>query len=139
MKKILAALLLVLPIAVNADDFGVKVPEWKDFAPTAFIDVKEPKGIIGKLNVTAAYWYQRRVDFEAGLEECAQFANNDERFTCYENLKVKQFKENTDYNARVEAQQQSSAIQEMNSMQDTMMPINHYLQNIGRFQPNEFR
>ncbi len=137
MKKFLAALLLVLPISVFANDFGASVPEWKDFAPSAFVDVKEPKGI-GKLNVTAAYWYQRRVDFEAGLEECKEFLNNDERFTCYENLKVKQFKENTDYNARIEAQQQSSAIQEMNSMQDTMMPVNHYLQNLGRFQPNEF-
>ena len=86
MKKFLAALLLVLPISVFANDFGASVPEWKDFAPSAFVDVKEPKGI-GKLNVTAAYWYQRRVDFEAGLEECKEFLNNDERFTCYENLK----------------------------------------------------
>lgn len=138
MKKFITALLLILPIAAFADDFGTNIPQWKDFAPTAFIDVKEPKGI-GKLNVTAAYWYQRRVDFESGLEECKMFLNNDERFTCYENLKVKQFKENTDYNARIEAQQQTSAIQEMNNMQNTMMPINHYLQNIGRFQPNEFR
>ncbi len=138
MKTFITALLLILPITAFADDFGAKIPEWKDFVPTAFMNVKEPKGV-GKLNVTAAYWYQRRIDFESGLEECKAFANNDERFTCYENLKVKQFKENTDYNARVEAHQQSSAIQEMNSMQDTMMPINHYLQNIGRFQPNEFR
>lgn len=137
MKKFLTTLFLVLPITAFADDFGSNIPEWKDFAPTAYVDVKEPKGL-GKLNVVASYWYQRRVDFEAGLEECKAFLNNDERFTCYENLKVKQFKENTDYNARMEAQQQSSAIQEMNSMQDTMMPINHYLQNIGRFQPNEF-
>ncbi len=138
MKTFITALLLILPITAFADDFGAKIPEWKDFVPTAFMNVKEPKGV-GKLNVTAAYWYQRRIDFESGLEECSQFANNDERFTCYENLKVKQFKENTDYNARVEAQQQNSAIQEMNNMQGTMMPINHYLQNIGRFQPNEFR
>ena len=128
----------VLPIAVLADDFGANIPEWKDFAPTAYIDVKEPKGIMGKLNVNAAYWYQRKVDFENALEECKSIANNDERFTCYETLKIKQFKENTDYNARIEAKQQSSAIQETNSMQDTMMPINHYLQNFGRFQPNEF-
>lgn len=138
MKTFITALLLILPITAFADDFGAKIPEWKDFVPTAFMNVKEPKGV-GKLNVTAAYWYQRRIDFESGLEECKAFANNDERFTCYENLKVKQFKENTDYNARVEAQQQNSAIQEMNNMQGTMMPINHYLQNIGRFQPNEFR
>lgn len=138
MKQITALLALLIPLAVFADDFGTNVPEWKDFAPSAFVDVKEPKGL-GKLNVTAAYWYQRRVDFEAGLEECAGYANNDERFTCYETLKIKQFKENTDYNARIEAQQQNSAIQEMNSMQDNMLPINGYLQNISRFQPNEFR
>ncbi len=139
MKKLLIGLLLIAPISAFADDFGASIPEWKDFCPTAFVDVKEPKGIVGKLNVTAAYWYQRRVDFENGLEECQEFLNNDERFTCYENLKLKQFKENTDYNARIEAQQQAASIQEMSSMQDTMLPINHYLQNIGRFQANEFR
>lgn len=138
MKQIIALLALLIPLTVFADDFGTNIPEWKDFAPSAFVDVKEPKGL-GKLNVTAAYWYQRRVDFEAGLEECTGYANNDERFTCYETLKIKQFKENTDYNARIEAQQQNSAIQEMNSMQDNMLPINGYLQNLGRFQPNEFR
>ncbi len=139
MKRVLVSLALLVPLACLADDFGANVPEWKDFAPTAFVDVKEPKGILGKLNVTAAYWYQRRIDFEAGLKECMGYANNDERFTCYENLKVKQFKENTDYNARIEAKQQNSSIQEMNSMQDTMLPINHYLQNMTRFQPNELR
>lgn len=138
MKRIIALLALLIPLAVFADDFGTNIPEWKSFAPSAFVDVKEPKGI-GKLNVTAAYWYKRRVDFESGLEECASYANNDERFTCYETLKIKQYKENTDYNARMEARQQNSAIQEMNSMQDTMLPISNYLQNIGRFQPNEFR
>lgn len=139
MKKILTAFLFVLPISVFASDFRTNIPEWKDFAPSAFADVKEPKGVIGKLNVTAAYWYQRRIDFESGLEECQAYANNDERFTCYERLKLKQFKENTEYNAKIEAQQQASAIQEMNSRTNTMVPINQYLQNIGRFQPNEIR
>lgn len=138
MKKLLTSFLLILPISVLADDFGMRVPEWKDFAPTAFINVKEPKGV-GKLNVTAAYWYQRKVDFEAGLEECKSFLNNDERFSCYEVLKVKQFKENTDYNARIEAQQQNSAIQEMNNRTDTMLPINNYLNNFAKFQANEIR
>lgn len=138
MKKILFLLAMSLPLAVLADDFGTTVPEWKDFAPSAYIDVKAPKGV-GKLNVIAAYWYQRRVDFEAGLEECKAYLNNDERFTCYETLKVKQFKENTDYNARMEARQQNSAIQEMNNMQGNMFPLNNYIQNIGRFQANEFR
>lgn len=138
MKKLLLAFLLVLPISALADDFGVKVPQWKDFAPSAFVDVKEPKGV-GKLNVSAAYWYQRRVDFEKGMAECQSFLNNDERFSCYETLKVNQFKENTDYNARIEAQRQNSAIQEMNNMQGTMLPINNYLNNFGKFQANEFR
>ena len=63
MKKFLAALLLVLPISVMAEEFGLNIPEWKDFAPSAFVDVKEPKGL-GKLNVTAKYWYDRKVAFE---------------------------------------------------------------------------
>lgn len=137
MKKVLILLAFILPLAVVAEDFGINIPEWKDFCPSAFVDVQEP-GRLAKLNVAANYWYQRRVDFEAGLEECKALETNDERFNCYERLKVKQFKENTDYNARIEAQRRA-AIPEMNSMTDTMLPINHYLNNIGRFQPNEFR
>ena len=139
MKKLLAALFVLLPLAVNADDYGMKVPEWKDFAPSAFVDVKEPK-MIGKLNVTASYWYKRRVDFEAGLAECQALATYEERFTCYENLKIKQFKENSDYNARIEARRQlGSGPQQMNSMTDTMLPLNNYVNNFTKFQPNEFR
>ncbi|MBR6634119.1 MAG: primosomal protein N', partial [Clostridia bacterium] len=41
----------------------------KDFAPSAFVDVEEPKGL-GKFNVTAKYWYQRRLAFEEGIEVC---------------------------------------------------------------------
>lgn len=139
MKKLLAIVALSLPLtALALDDNGMKVPEWKDFAPKAYVDVKEPSKL-GKLNVVASYWYQRKVDFEAGLEECQGYEANNERFTCYENLKVKQFKENSEYNARVEARQQNSSIQEMNSMTDTMFPIGGYLNNIGKFQANEIR
>ena len=68
MRKIFISLLLIAPIAVLADDFGINVPEWKDFAPSAFVDIKEPKGF-GKLNVNASYWYQRKVDFDSAIEE----------------------------------------------------------------------
>ena len=66
MKKILVLLALLLPFAVIADDVvtydGVTEPEWKDFAPAAFVDVSEPKGL-GKLNEAVSYWYGRRADF----------------------------------------------------------------------------
>ena len=68
MKKILAILSFLLPLSVFAiDDFGLKAPQWKDFAPSAFVDVKEPRGF-GKLNVTAKYWFDRRVSFERRKE-----------------------------------------------------------------------
>lgn len=139
MKKFLAALFLLAPVAVIAADYGVNVPEWKNFCPSAYVDVKEP-GKLGKFNVVASYWYQRKVDFEAGLEECKAMEANDDRFNCYEALKVKQFKENTDYNARIEAQQRANAgIPEMNDRTNTMLPINNYINNFTRFQANEIR
>ena len=97
MKKFLIALSLILPLAAFADDLGLNAPQWKDFAPKTFVDVQEPKGL-GKFNVTAKYWYERRIAFEEGIAECQTIEAYDERFTCYESLKVKQFKENTDYN-----------------------------------------
>jgi hypothetical protein len=139
MKKIIATFLLILPLAVIAEDFGTKIPEWKDFAPSTFVDVQAP-GKLSKFNVVANYWYQRRVEFEAGLEECQALEANDERYNCYENLKVKQYKANTDYNARVEAQMKNtSGIPEMSSKTDTMLPINGYLNNFAKFQQNEIR
>ena len=49
MKKILILLTLLVPFAVIADEAitinGVNEPEWKDFAPHAFINVEVPKGI----------------------------------------------------------------------------------------------
>ncbi len=139
MKKILIALSLILPLAAFADDLGLNAPQWKDFAPKTFVDVQEPKGL-GKFNVTAKYWYERRIAFEEGIAECQTIEAYDERFTCYESLKVKQFKENTDYNARIEAQRQASAsIPEMSDRTDNMLQLNNYVNTYTRFMPNELR
>ena len=138
MKKILLALTLLLPLSVIAEDFGLNVPQWKDFAPKAFIDVQEPKRL-GKFNVTAKYWYERRLVFEEGLETCRALESHEEKFNCYEVLKVKQFKLNTEYNAKIEAQQQSmSGIPEMQNRTDTMLPINMF-GGYANMIPNELR
>ena len=138
MKKIIATLVLLLPLVASAKDFGLNVPKWEDFAPSAFVDVKEPKRL-GKLNVTAKYWYERRVAFEQGLEACAEFESHEDKLSCYEILKVKQFKENSEYNARIEAQQQAmSGIPEMQSRTDTMLPINMF-GGYSQMIPNELR
>lgn len=130
--------MFLLPLTAFAEDFGLNVPQWKDFAPTAFVDVKEPKGI-GKFNVTAKYWYQRRLAFEEGIEACSALETHEEKFNCYEILKIKQFKENTEYNARIEAQQQSmSGIPEMQNRTDTMLPINMF-GGYSQMMPNELR
>ena len=139
MKKFILALLLILPLVAHADDMGLKEPEWKDFAPTAYIDIQEPK-VFKRLNVTAKYWYQRKLDFEDALLECQTTQTYEERFSCYEDLKSKQFRENTDYNARIEAQRNlNSAIPEMNNRTDTMIPIGNYINNYTRMMPNELR
>ena len=138
MKKFLISLILLLPLTSIADDFGLNVPQWKDFAPSAFIDVKEPKGL-GKFNVTAKYWYERKIAFEEGIEACASLDTHEEKFNCYEILKVKQFKLNTEYNAKIEAQQQSmSGIPEMQNRTDTMVPINMF-GGYANMIPNELR
>ncbi len=141
MKKLLVALMLILPIsAIAEEDFGMKVPQWKDFAPTAYIDVKEPKGIMGKLNVTAKYWYERKVAFEEELVNCKVIESYEERFSCYEDLKVKQFRENTDYNARIEARSvENGAIPEMMDRTENMLPVGNYINNFSRMMPNEIR
>ena len=138
MKKFFISLALLLPLASIAEDFGLNVPQWKDFAPSAFIDVEEPKRL-GKFNVTAKYWYQRRLAFEEGLAVCSELTTHEEKFSCYENLKIKQFKENTEYNARIEAQQNSmSNIPEMQNRTDTMLPINMF-GGYANMMPNELR
>lgn len=139
MKKIIVTMLLITPLAVFADDLGLNAPQWKDFAPKTFVDVQEPKGL-GRFNVTAKYWYERRTAFEDGLIECQAIEAYDERFTCYEALKVNQFKENTDYNARIEAQRQAAAgIPEMSDRTDNMLQLNNYMNTYTRFMPNELR
>ena len=140
MKKIFISLALLMPlIAFANEDFGLNIPQWKDFAPTAFIDIKEPKGI-GKFNVTAKYWYERRVAFEDGLLECKMIDSHEERFNCFEQLKIKQFKENTDYNARIEAKMNASAgVSNSYDRTDAMIPINNYINTFSRYMPNEFQ
>ena len=140
MKKFLSALVFILPLAAFAvDDFGMNIPQWKDFAPSAFINVKEPKGL-GKLNVTAKYWYERRVSFERSLAECKDYESHEERFSCYEELKINQFRQNTDYNARIDARmQKSSNVQGMTDMTNTMMPLNNYINSFTPYLPSEFR
>ena len=140
MKKFIALCLLTAPIMVFAEeDFGVNVPEWKDFAPSAFTNVQEPKGL-GKLNVTSKYWYERRADFETSLSECKELAESDERFSCYENLKVRQYKLNNDYNARLEAKiNERSSVPGMNSPTDNMLPIGGYLNQMTKFMPSELQ
>ena len=138
MKKFILAIVLSIPLMVYAEDFGLNVPQWKDFAPSAFIDVEEPKGL-GKFNVTAKYWYQRRLAFEEGIEVCKSLDAHEEKFACYEALKVKQFQENSEYNARIEAQQQTmSNIPEMQNRTDTMLPINMF-NGYTQMMPNELR
>lgn len=140
MKRFIAFCLLIMPLAVLAEtDYGVNVPEWSDFAPKAFVNVKQPKGL-GKLNITAKYWYERKVEFENALDECKSLEASDERFSCYEVLKVKQYKLNNDYNARIEAQMNDrSAIPGMNSATDNMLPIGGYLNQMTKFMPSELQ
>lgn len=138
MKKIIFILVCFIPLCVMAEDFGINVPQWKDFAPSAFIDVKEPKRM-GKLNVTAKYWYERRLAFEEGIENCKALESHEEKVSCYEILKIKQFKLNTEYNAKIEAQQKSmSGIPEMHSRTENMLPINMF-GGYSQMIPNEIR
>lgn len=137
MKKLLASLLLLVPITVMADDLGVTVPQWKDFTPPAFIDVKEPKGL-GKLNLTAKYWYQRKVEFDEAITECSELEAANERFNCYEKVKVRQYALNSEYNARLEAQN-TPQLQEMRNPTDNMLPIGNYINTMTRNMPSEFR
>ena len=121
MKKILVLLAIMLPLCAAAEDVvsldGLNEPEWKSFVPPAYVDVDEPKGL-GKLNET----------------------DSDAKLGCYQQLKVKQYQLNSDYNARIEAQEKARmGPQEMFDKTDTMLPIGGYLNNFTRFQPNEFR
>ena len=117
MKKILLLSLLLFPLVAFAEVVAV------DVVPKAFIDVKEPKGL-GKLNVTAKYWYERKIEFENGMETCRALEDAEERFSCFDALKLYQYKKNNDYNAKLEAEMNSvNAIPEMQNRTDTMIPI----------------
>ena len=141
MKKILILSLLLIPLFVFAEDDitinGIDEPQWKDFAPVAYVDVKEPKGL-GKFNDVVAYWYKRKVEFDNGIEKCRAIEQNDAKFTCYQDLKVKQYQKNSDYNARIEAmERQRMSPQEMQSPTTNMYPIGGFINNFTKFQPNE--
>ena len=122
---------------VHLDNFNE--PQWQDFVPSNYVNAPEPKGL-GKFNETSAYWYRRRVEFENGIEECRAMEDIDQKLGCYQQLKVKQYQQNSDYNARIEAQEQARMMpQEMYDRTDTMLPIGGYLNNFTKFQPNELR
>ena len=143
MKKIFVLLALMLPMCAisNAEEIvsleGLSEPTWESFAPSTYVDVEEPRGI-GKLNETAGYWYNRRVEFQNGIEECRNVEDIDLKLACYQELKVKQYQLNSEYNAKIEAQEQARMQPvEMQNRTDNMLPLGGYLNNFTRFQPNE--
>lgn len=142
MKKLVILTALLIPVyAIAAEEVtfdGITEPLWKDFAPSAFVNIEEPKGL-GKLNETATYWYKRKLDFDSSIEECKLMEDADMKFSCFQEVKVKQYQKNSDYNARIEAQERTRMVpREMYDRTDTMLPIGGYLNNFTRFQPNEF-
>jgi hypothetical protein len=79
MKKIIILLLFLTPLLVFAKEEvsleGLDEPQWKDFAPVAYVDVKEPKGLV-KFNDVVAYWYKRKVEFDENIEKCRKCAGS---------------------------------------------------------------
>ena len=141
MKKIIILLLFLAPLLVFATEEvsldGLDEPQWKDFAPIAYVDVKEPKGL-NKFNDVIAYWYKRKAEFDENIEKCRAIEQNDDKLRCYQDLKVKQYQKNSDYNARIEAMERERMNPvEMQSPTTNMYPIGGMLQNFTRFQPNE--
>lgn len=141
MKKFTMLVALLIPMCVMAEGIvtfdGVSEPVWQDFAPAAFVNIEEPRGL-GKLNETATYWYKRKLDFDSSIEECKSMEDADMKFSCFQEVKVKQYQKNSDYNARIEAQERARlGPQEMYDRTDSMLPIGGYLNNFTRFQPNE--
>lgn len=141
MKKFLILALMVSPLlALAAEDIsleGLEEPQWKDFAPVAYVDVKEPKGLV-KFNDVVAYWYKRRVEFDNGIQKCRAVEPNDAKINCYQELKIKQYQKNSDYNARIEAMERERMNpQEMQDPTTNMYPIGGLLQNFSKYQPNE--
>lgn len=143
MKKIIATLLLFVPLFVFASEQevvnGIEEPQWKDFAPKAYENVQEPKGLT-KFNDVVAYWYKRKAEFDKGIEKCREIEKAESRVACYQELKVRQYQKNSDYNARLEAmEQQKMYPQEMQDSTSNMYPIGGLLNNFSKFQPNELR
>lgn len=145
MKKILVLLAFFIPTNIYAEVEemvtlnGVIEPEWKDFAPSSFVDVSEPKGL-GKLNETAIYWYNRRLEFEEEMNKCHDLEEDDMIYSCIQEVKIKQYQKNSEYNAKIEAQERANMLPtEMQDRTNNMIPIGGYLNNFARFQPNEIR
>ena len=143
MKKILLLSLLLIPFFAYAQDEvytvnGIEEPQWKDFAPVAYVDVKAPKGL-AKFNDVISYWYKRRVEFDDGIEKCRAIEQNEAKINCYQDLKVKQYQKNSDYNARIEAmERQRMNPQQMQDATTNMYPIGGFVNTFTKFQPNEF-
>ena len=134
-------MLLLGPLSLFAQEEisleGLDEPQWKDFAPVAYVDVKEPKGL-AKFKDVVAYWYKRKVEFDNGIEKCRAVEHNDAKLSCYQELKVRQYQKNSDYNARIEAMERERMNPQV--MQDpttNMYPIGGLIQNFSKFQPNE--
>ena len=141
MKKLIILSLFILPLMAFANEdlslAGFDEPQWKDFAPVAYVNVKEPKGL-GKFNDVVAYWYKRRAEFDKGIENCRAIENRDEKITCYQELKVKQYQKNSDYNARIEAMERERMNpQEMQMPTTNMYPIGGLIENFSKYQPSE--
>ena len=142
MKKIITSIfLLLVPLFAFASELevvdGVEEPQWKDFAPVAYENVQEPKGL-NKFNDVIAYWYKRKAEFDKGIAKCREIEKAESRVACYQELKVKQYQKNSDYNARLEAIEQAKMYpQEMQDPTANMLPIGGYLRNMSKFQPNE--
>ena len=141
MKKLVILSLLALPLMVYASEEisleGFVEPQWKDFAPVAYVNVTEPKGF-AKFNDVLSYWYKRKVAFDNDIAVCRATEPAEDKIACYQALKIKQYQKNSDYNARIEAMER----ERMNpqAIQDTttnMYPIGGLLENFGRYQPNE--
>ena len=143
MKKLLLGLVLGIPLVAFASENyvvnGVEEPQWKDFAPVSYVDVKQPRGL-GKFNDTAAYWYKRKVEFQNGILKCRDVEAADERVDCYQTLKYKQYAKNSDYNARLEDMDNEQRLpQNMQNPTSNMLQLDNAMNTFMNMQANEFR
>ena len=144
MKKFFIMPMLMISLCAAADESitldknGIE-PQWEDFAPAAYVDVSEPKGL-SRFDETASYWYKRKVDFDDAVQKCRETETGDEKSSCYQQIKVRQYQLNSSYNAKLEAMDRARlGPQEMYNRTDTMLPVGGYLNNFMRYQPNEIR